>query len=187
MNLIKHKHHIIPRHMGGTDDPSNLIELTIEEHAEAHRLLYEKHGRIEDRLAWMGLSGQIGKDEILIEIARSRKGEKRSPEFCENQSRKRKGHIVSEETKKKIGEANKGRVFTEEHREKIRQKRLGKKQTERQKQTVMEMRQKTYELTDPEGNIFTITNLSKFCRERNLDQGNMHKGKVKGWTCKKIT
>ena len=26
---IKHKHHIIPRHMGGTDDPINLVELTI--------------------------------------------------------------------------------------------------------------------------------------------------------------
>ena len=38
---IYHKHHIIPKHMGGTDDPSNLIELTIEEHAEAHRKLFE--------------------------------------------------------------------------------------------------------------------------------------------------
>jgi predicted molibdopterin-dependent oxidoreductase YjgC len=32
---MKHKHHIIPKHMGGTDDESNIIELTIEEHAEA--------------------------------------------------------------------------------------------------------------------------------------------------------
>ena len=39
---MKHKHHIIPRHMGGTDDPSNLIELTIEEHAEAHRRSEER-------------------------------------------------------------------------------------------------------------------------------------------------
>jgi len=27
--MITHKHHIIPKHIGGTDDPSNLIELTI--------------------------------------------------------------------------------------------------------------------------------------------------------------
>ena len=40
---IKHKHHIIPKHMGGTDDPSNLIELTVEEHAEAHKILFEKY------------------------------------------------------------------------------------------------------------------------------------------------
>jgi hypothetical protein len=41
---MKHKHHIVPRHMGGTDDPSNLIELTVEEHAEAHRKLWEQYG-----------------------------------------------------------------------------------------------------------------------------------------------
>ena len=55
---MKHKHHIIPKHAGGTDDPSNLIELTVEEHAEAHRLLYEQYGRWEDYYAWQGLSGR---------------------------------------------------------------------------------------------------------------------------------
>jgi hypothetical protein len=55
---MKHKHHIIPKHMGGTDDPENLIELTIEEHAEAHKVLFEKHGKIEDYWAWKGLSGE---------------------------------------------------------------------------------------------------------------------------------
>ena len=62
---IYHRHHIVPRHMGGTDDPSNLVDLTVEQHAEAHRLLYEEHGKEEDRLAWLGLSGQIGKEEII--------------------------------------------------------------------------------------------------------------------------
>lgn len=65
---MKHKHHIIPKHMGGSNDPKNLIELTVEEHAEAHRLLYEKYGKIEDYWAWKGLSGQIGKEELLREI-----------------------------------------------------------------------------------------------------------------------
>ncbi len=64
---IYHRHHIIPRHAGGTDDPSNIVELTIEEHAEAHRLLYEEHGHWEDKVAWLGLSGKIGKDEIIRE------------------------------------------------------------------------------------------------------------------------
>ena len=63
--IITHKHHIIPKHMGGTDDPSNIVELTVEEHAEAHRVLYEKYGRWQDELAWKGLSGMIGKEEII--------------------------------------------------------------------------------------------------------------------------
>lgn len=65
---MKHKHHIIPKHMGGTDDPNNLIELTIEEHAEAHKKLYEDYGKIEDYWAWKGLSGQIDKEEIIREM-----------------------------------------------------------------------------------------------------------------------
>ena len=38
-----YKHHIIPRCMGGSDDPSNLVELTYEAHIEAHRLLCEEY------------------------------------------------------------------------------------------------------------------------------------------------
>ena len=65
---MKHKHHIIPKHMGGTNDPENIKALSIEEHSEAHRLLYEEHGKIEDRLAWLGLSWMIGRDEIIKEL-----------------------------------------------------------------------------------------------------------------------
>lgn len=51
--------------MGGTDDPSNIVELTIEEHAEAHRKLFEEHGRWQDELAWKGLAKMISKEEII--------------------------------------------------------------------------------------------------------------------------
>ncbi len=56
---ILHNHHIIPRHAGGTNDAANLILLTIEEHAEAHRQLFELYGRWQDSLAWKALSGQV--------------------------------------------------------------------------------------------------------------------------------
>lgn len=64
---MKHWHHIVPRHMGGSDHPSNLVLLSVEEHAEAHRLLFEKHGRWEDKLAWKALSGQITMSEASKE------------------------------------------------------------------------------------------------------------------------
>lgn len=57
-HFMKHKHHIIPRHMGGSDDPSNLVELTREEHAQAHMKLYEQHGKKEDLGAYYLLCGQ---------------------------------------------------------------------------------------------------------------------------------
>lgn len=67
---IYHSHHIVPRHMGGTDELSNLISLTVEEHAEAHKKLWEEHGNVKDYYAWKGLSSQIGKEEIRQELSR---------------------------------------------------------------------------------------------------------------------
>ena len=64
-NMTTHKHHIVPRHIGGTDDPSNLIELSIAEHAKAHKLLYEQHGRWQDYVAWQGLAMMVDKEELI--------------------------------------------------------------------------------------------------------------------------
>jgi hypothetical protein len=57
MKELKHRHHIIPKHMGGSEDPENIIFLKPKEHADAHKILYEKNGKIEDYLAWKGLEG----------------------------------------------------------------------------------------------------------------------------------
>lgn len=61
-----HKHHIVPKHAGGGDEPSNIQKLSIEEHAEAHRKLYEKYKRPEDKIAWLALSGQLTKQECVV-------------------------------------------------------------------------------------------------------------------------
>lgn len=57
-HFMKHKHHIIPKHMGGSDDPTNIIELTVEEHSQAHLKLYEQYGKKEDLCAYYMLSGK---------------------------------------------------------------------------------------------------------------------------------
>jgi hypothetical protein len=106
---MKHLHHIIPKYLGGTDDPANLIELTIEEHAEAHRLLYEKYGNWQDRVAWQGLLGLIPHEKIMEEMYAARKGAGNT--FY--------GKKHTEETKRIISEKNKGRLLgikqTDEH------------------------------------------------------------------------
>ncbi len=68
---MKHIHHIIPKHMGGTDDPNNLIELTIEEHSQAHFNLWKKFGCIEDKIAWECLSGRKLSEEERIVLSKS--------------------------------------------------------------------------------------------------------------------
>jgi ABC-type glutathione transport system ATPase component len=108
---IYHKHHIIPRHMGGTDDPENLVEVTVEEHAEKHRVLYEEHGRWQDRIAWMTLSGQITKAEAIKEIQRRPRSEETKQKMRKPKSESHRKNMMKPcppETAKKISEAKKG-------------------------------------------------------------------------------
>lgn len=139
--MITHKHHIIPRHMGGTNDPDNIIELSIEEHAEAHRKLYEEYGRWQDKLAWQGLSGLIGYDDILREMNAARRG-KNHPFYGQPrlESTKQKiseslqGHNVSDETRQLWQQQRTGRVVSNETKEKISKAHKGKKLTDAHKE-----------------------------------------------------
>ena len=60
-----HTHHIVPRYLGGTDDPENLVELTVEEHADAHNLLWALYKNEEDKIAELGLLGWITHEEAI--------------------------------------------------------------------------------------------------------------------------
>lgn len=99
-------HHIIPRCMGGTDDLTNLVRLTPEEHFLAHLLLVKIHptnqsliyaalmmrkngaknnktyGWLRKRLSALGLSESHKKA-----ISSSMKGKKKSPEHREAMSK----------------------------------------------------------------------------------------------------
>lgn len=46
-------HHIVPRCIGGSDDPANLIDLTARQHLVAHLLLAKIHGGRLVHAAWM--------------------------------------------------------------------------------------------------------------------------------------
>lgn len=56
--------------MGGTNDPSNIKELSIEEHALEHKHLFEQHGHWQDYIAWQGLSGRISCEDVIRETIR---------------------------------------------------------------------------------------------------------------------
>ena len=122
---ILHKHHIIPKHAGGTDDPSNLIYLTVEEHAEAHKLLFEQYGRWQDELAWKGLLKLVTHDEAMIRSMKSNLGKTFDDEHRRKISESLKGHKVTESTRKKIANTRKERN--------IPPARLGAKHTEEAK------------------------------------------------------
>jgi len=125
--IIYHNHHIIPRHCGGTDDPENMVRLTTAEHAEAHRLLYKEYGHWQDKLAWQGLAGLIGKDELLMEIQHRPISE----ESKQKMSKAKMGKVCSKEHKANISIARMGNtnalghIHTAEHRQKNREAQMG--------------------------------------------------------------
>ena len=119
---MKHKHHIIPKHAGGTDSLDNLVDLTIEQHAEAHRLLYEQYGRIQDKRAWLGLAKLMSGKEIIYDILKSPK----SQEHKEKIAIALKGRKAPWAIGNKNASVLKGRSRSEETKKKISSSKLGK-------------------------------------------------------------
>ncbi len=87
---MKHKHRILPGHMGGEYTDGNVIEVEVTNcsgftanHVMWHYANWSLWGKEEDFLAWKGLAGFYGKEEIIREIYRvngKRMVEKRSQE-----------------------------------------------------------------------------------------------------------
>lgn len=94
-NTKTHFHHIVPRRKGGTDDPSNLVELTIYDHAIAHRHLWKMYGEAADRRAY----------HWLIWVADQ--GDEHYVEMRQKVSKAGKKRFLDPEERKKLSEANK--------------------------------------------------------------------------------
>jgi len=112
---LKHKHHIIPKHMGGTDDEANIILLSIEDHYIAHILLANSFP-VKDPRRRSNLSSAIlikrglNDPEKMIEYRESLKGEN-NPNY---------GKKWSDEKKKEFSERQKITMSDENIRKKMR-------------------------------------------------------------------
>jgi hypothetical protein len=102
------------------------------------------------------------------------------------------GNSFSLETIEKMRQSKVGKR-PREYYVTIAKKNVGFKQSDYQKQRVRETFEAAWVVTPPNGQPMNIVNLTKFCRENGLDQGNMVKvskglaKQHKGWTCKKLT
>jgi len=119
----KEKHHIIPRCLGGTDDPTNLVDLTPEEHYVAHQLLVKMHPDSDKLIfAIVIMSGKNPTTNKLFGWHRRK--------LAETQAKIKTGvkrGPMSAEHKAAIGAANSGanngmygKKWTEEQREKLK-------------------------------------------------------------------
>jgi len=141
------RHHIIPRSLGGNDDPPNIVRLTYREHFLAHWLL-TKFTMGRDRIKMLHALHRMGNaesdDKNLIvagwQYAVARKaqrdailGMKRSAETRAKMSQaqvgntKALGKSVSEKSREATAKRNRERVFTPEIRANLRMAQLGRK------------------------------------------------------------
>jgi hypothetical protein len=118
-NTVTHMHHIVPRHMEAfaNNCVENLIEMTVEEHAEAHRVLFDKYGMWQDELAWKGLSGLISHTEtarlaqlLSVQGNRFRRGIPHTEKTRALISKNRKGKRPNALIRIKLSEAQRKRA-----------------------------------------------------------------------------
>jgi len=121
----KERHHIVPKSLGGSNDSSNLVDLTAREHFVAHFLLAKLHGGNQ----WCSIKRMRGNDDFYIN---SRLYEVARREVAKETSKRFKGVAKSEETRAKISAAKKGVPASPEAVEKTRQANLGRKPNQAQ-------------------------------------------------------
>ena len=138
-----HTHHIIPKHMGGTDDKSNLIELTVIQHAHAHLKLYKQYGLWQDKCAY----------ESLLKL--------------------KPRHEITKEIQRQTGLMSRGRKLSEQARKNISKGMTGLVKSEAAKIKLSNTLSKEWIVKGPTGNKFEVRNLNTFCKENGLDVGAM--------------
>ena len=101
------RHHIIPRSKGGSDDPSNLVELTAREHLLCHWLLARHTGNYKDWWAFKAMCTLSTKDQkrtkpSLRMIAEIRENAHNHSEYIKKNKKWNTGRKHTEETKAKM-------------------------------------------------------------------------------------
>jgi hypothetical protein len=151
---VTEKHHVIPKCMGGSDDPENLVLLTPREHLFAHKLLVRIHPnsfKLHVALILMGrlveYKSKIFESERIraAELRRQFRYSQKSKQKMSESARKRGRNSPATEFKPGFKPWNKGLPVEESHRygtkhspetiQKMKetQRRLSGKQSERMK------------------------------------------------------
>lgn len=101
------KHHIIPKCLGGTDNSSNLVYLTAEEHWLAHLLLVKMNPGVHKLVYACQAMSMTSKNNVGRTTNKLFGWIRRA--YSETSSLSQKGKIISPETREKISKSLKGK------------------------------------------------------------------------------
>ena len=109
------RHHVVPRCLGGGDEPSNLVPLTPEEHFVAHQLLVRIHPDDQSLVfaAWAMTHGRNGQNKRYGWLRR-----KHASAISTRLSGIKRGPFTDEHIRK-LSEAKAGRTLDDQHKQKI--------------------------------------------------------------------
>jgi hypothetical protein len=189
-------HHIQPRCMGGSEDPSNLVLLTAREHFIAHLLLVKMYpGNVKLLFAFSAMSMVSKNNEqryhsrnfsktrenVANAVGNLHRGKNMSAEVRAKISAGLKNRTVSLQTKEAIRRANQNRVVSEDTRRFISKKNTGRRFV-RDKPFSSEHRAKLAEakhgsannaqlwsIATPDGSIIVTSDRRKFCEDHGLN------------------
>lgn len=140
----KERHHIIPKSMGGSDDESNLVDLTAREHFVAHNCLARIHGgRQWYAVVRMAKQCQVTNSR-LFEIARIKRSEEHKKggwKHSDNEriakSIRQLGKKANPERSMRISEAKKGKPLSDFNRHAISVAKTGVPWTDKQREAII--------------------------------------------------
>jgi hypothetical protein len=141
LTVYKERHHVLPRCMGGTDSPDNLVDLTAEEHYVAHQLLvkmYPDNTKLAHAAVWMArrASGNKAYSWLRRKHAQAASenllgnkhwiGKKHTPAWRARMSKSMLGKKMPAEGIEKMAATKRGKPLSPEHRAKISAVHRGK-------------------------------------------------------------
>lgn len=214
--MKKHKHHIIPRYRGGVDDPSNLVEVTVTQHAMFHYCEWRLWGDRRDYNAYRLLIG--GEWDPKLRSSMGKEGGKKCKEMGAgifgltkeqrieyskkggNNCAKRKSgiHGLSKEVRSEIGKsAGKmgGKIVHEIYPNLAKENGIlgNKAQREKLEKEGKTIAEQKWEVITPEGETLIVENMSEFCLKNGLQKSKMtlvsqgERKHHKNYKCKKLT
>lgn len=142
---------------------------------------------------WIKFYDTVENGFNIKEGGKCARGFKQSQSSIEKRKQRLIRKSLTEEHKQKISKAHKGKILSKETVDKMIAYRTGRNLTESCKEKISKSHSKnTYKLKSLDGIIFIVKNLSKFCKENNLQQSafvmvmNGERKHHKNWTIKKL-